>query len=76
MNLLAADERVLSEPAARVFVQQLADSSVKVVAWPFVKIEDYLTFQTDFVERVKKAYDTAGIIIPFPQQDIHLFSHN
>jgi small conductance mechanosensitive channel len=75
-NLLEADERVLPEPAARVFVQQLADSSVQLVAWPFVRIGDYLTFQTYFVEQVKKAFDQAGIVIPFPQQDVHLFSHN
>ncbi|UCD30105.1 MAG: mechanosensitive ion channel [Planctomycetota bacterium] len=76
MNLLTADERVLTEPAARVFVQQLADSSVQLVAWPFVQNEDYLTFQTYFVEQVKKAFDQAGIDIPFPQRDVHLFTHN
>jgi small conductance mechanosensitive channel len=76
LNLLEADERVLAQPAARVFVQQLTDSSVQLVAWPFVRIEDYLTFQTYFVEQVKKAFDQAGIVIPNPQQDVHLFTHN
>ena len=74
MNLLAADERVLAEPAVRVFVHELADSSVQIVAWPFVRVEDYLTFQTYFVEQVKKAFDQAGIVMPFPRQDIHLFT--
>ena len=76
MNLLEADERVLPEPAVRVFVHELADSSVQIVAWPFVKVEDYLTFHTHFVEQVKKAFDQAGISFPFPQQDVHLFTHN
>ena len=76
MNLLKADERVLPEPAVRVFVHELADSSVQIVAWPFVKVEDYLTFHTHFVEQVKKAFDQAGISFPFPQQDVHLFTHN
>jgi small conductance mechanosensitive channel len=76
MNLLAADERVLAEPAVRVFVRELADSSVQLVAWPFVKVEDYLTFHTYFVEQVKKAFDQAGIVFPFPQQDIHLVTQN
>jgi small conductance mechanosensitive channel len=76
MNLLAADERVLAEPAVRVFVHELADSSVQLTAWPFVRVEDYLTFRTYFVEQVKKAFDQAGIVFPFPQQDIHLFTQN
>ena len=75
-KLLEADERVLTEPPARVFVHQLAESSVQLVAWPFVQLEDYLTFQTDFVEQVKKAFDQASIVIPFPQQDVHVFAHN
>ena len=76
MNLLEADERVLAEPAVRVFVHELADSSVQLVAWPFVTVDHYLTFHTHFVEQVKKAFDQAGISFPFPQQDVHLFTHN
>ena len=75
-DLLASDDRVLSEPASRVFVQQLADSSVELVVWPHVKVEDFLLFQTDFVESVKKAFDAAGLVIPFPQQDVHLYHMN
>lgn len=75
-KLLAADERVLAEPQAHVFVRQLADSGIELVTWPFVKVQDFETFQLDFVEQVKKEFDAEGIIIPFPQQDIHLYSHN
>ena len=75
-NILAADERVLAEPPPLVYVRQLADSGIELVAWPFVKVQDFLTFQLDFVERVKKEFDAEGIIIPFPQQDVHLYSHN
>lgn len=63
-NLLAAEERVLTEPPARVFVQQLAASGVEVVAWPFVKTEDYALVQADVVEQVKAEFDAAGIVIP------------
>lgn len=76
MKLLKADERVLAKQAACIFLQELDDSSVQLVAWPFVRIGDYLTFQTYFVEQVKKAFHQTGSVIPFPQQDVHLFSHN
>jgi small conductance mechanosensitive channel len=75
-KLLKADARVIPEPPAQVFVQQLAEGTIELVAWPFVKVEDYGTLQPDFVERVKNEFDTAGIVIPLPQQDVHLFTHN
>jgi small conductance mechanosensitive channel len=74
-NLLAADERVLAELPVHVFVQQLADSSVELVAQPFVKPEDSSSLQGEIVERVKKEFDASGIVIPYPQQDVHLYAH-
>jgi small conductance mechanosensitive channel len=74
-NLMAADERVLDEPAARVFVQQLADSYIELVAWPFAKAEDYGVLQAELVERAMNELDAAGIIMPYPQQDVHLYRH-
>ena len=75
-NLLSADERVLPEPPAHVYVRELADNGIELVAWPFVKVQDFQTFQLDFVERVKNEFDAEGVIIPFPQQEVHLYSHN
>ena len=75
-NLLAAEPRVLAQPPAKVFVQQLADSSVELVAWPFVKVEDWGPLQTELVERVKTGFDAAGIVIPYPQQNVHLYAHS
>lgn len=46
-RVLAADERVLSEPVARVFVQDLGNNGVELVAWPFVKAEDYALVQAE-----------------------------
>jgi small conductance mechanosensitive channel len=75
-NLLAADERVLAEPPARVFVQQLADSGVELVAWPYAKMEDSAAVQAEMVEAVKREFESAGIVIPYPQQDMCLYAQN
>lgn len=72
--LLAADERVLDEPAPQVFVGKLAGDHMEITAWPFVSIADYLAFQKDIVEDVLKRFDEAGIIIPLPQQEVRLVS--
>jgi small conductance mechanosensitive channel len=54
----------------------LADSNVELVALPFVKAENYASLQADIVERLKKEFDAAGILIPFPQRDVHVYSHS
>jgi small conductance mechanosensitive channel len=75
-SLLAEDERVLAEPPARVFVGQLADSYIELVAWPFTKAEDYAVLQAELMERVMDEFDAAGIDMPYPRQDVHLFTHS
>jgi small conductance mechanosensitive channel len=70
-NLLAADPRVLSEPAPQIAVAELADSSVNLVVRPWVKKEDYWGVKFDFTRDVKEAFDRVGIEIPFPQTVIH-----
>jgi len=71
-DLLAADPRVLADPAPLVFVQELAESSVNFAVRPWVKTEDYWSLQWDLPKRVKLRFDAEGISIPFPQRDVHL----
>lgn len=75
-ELVAEDDRVLAEPASRVAVLELADSSVNFAVRPHVKIEDYWDILLDMPERVKLRFDQEGISIPFPQRDVHLFQSN
>jgi len=71
-ELLAADARVLPEPAPTVGVAELADSSVNIVVRPWVKGADYWAFYFDFHRSCKEAFDAAGIEIPFPQRVVHM----
>lgn len=75
-ELVTTDERVLAEPAPRVAVLELADSSVNFAVRPHVKIDDYWDIQLDMPERVKLRFDQEGISIPFPQHDVHLVQSN
>jgi small conductance mechanosensitive channel len=75
-DLLSGHESVLTESPPQVFLQKLDDNKMDIAAWPFVQLVDFLPFQNDIVQRVKKSFDEAGIIIPFPQQDIHLVREN
>ncbi len=71
-TVITADDRVLNDPAPKYMVLELAESSVKVGARPWVKREDYWDTWWDLTERVKQAFDQTGVTIPYPQRDLHL----
>ena len=73
-ELIAAEERVLPEPAPTIAVSALADSSVNFVVRPWVKTSDYWGVMFDLTEAIKKRFDKDNITFPFPQQDIHLYN--
>lgn len=71
-RLVSEDPRVLAEPATTIAVSELGDSSVNFVVRPWVATADYWNVHFDLTERIKLAFDEAGISIPFPQRDVHL----
>jgi small conductance mechanosensitive channel len=74
-DIIAADGRVLKDPAPQIAVSELGDSSVNFVVRPWAKVEDYWGLYFDLTEKIKKAFDANGISIPFPQRDVHLYQH-
>jgi small conductance mechanosensitive channel len=71
-RILAADERVLDDPAPTIAVLELADSSVNLAVRPWVKTADYWGAYFGITEAVKQEFDAQGISIPFPQHDVHV----
>ncbi|MBF0289621.1 MAG: mechanosensitive ion channel [SAR324 cluster bacterium] len=74
-NIVKQDERVLKEPEPVVKVKELGDSSVNFTVRPWVNTADYWNVYFDFTEQVKLEFDKAGISIPFPQRDVHMYQH-
>jgi small conductance mechanosensitive channel len=72
-DLVAADDRILKEPAVTIAVSELADSSVNFVVRPWVNTADYWGVKFDLTEAIKKRFDKEDIAFPFPQQDVHLY---
>ncbi len=72
MNLIEADERILKEPVPVVAVSHLANHGIQFVVRPWVKQEIYWDVRFDLTEKVKLAFDQAGIEIPYHQQDMHI----
>ncbi len=73
-KIVAEEELVLKDPAPKIAVSELADSSVNFVVRPWVKTEDYWTAYFNLTEQIKLQFDEHGISIPYPQQDVHLHS--
>lgn len=71
MQTMESDERILKDPAPKVALGELADSSVNFVVRPWVNASDYWDVKWDLTEKVKLAFDDNGVSIPFPQMDIH-----
>jgi small conductance mechanosensitive channel len=75
-KILADHPRVLEDPAPRVAVSELGDSSVNFVVRPWVKAEDYWDVWFDVTQKIKEEFDGQGVSIPFPQRDVHLFQES
>ncbi len=74
-EILDADERILKEPAYTIALNELADSSVNFIVRPWVNSADYWGVYNGVTEQVKRKFDQAGISIPFPQRDVHMYHH-
>lgn len=69
---IAADARVLQDPAPVVWVTGLGDSAVNLSLRVWVGTADYWPVTFEFTELAKEQLTAAGIGIPFPQRVVHL----
>lgn len=70
-EVLAADKRILTEPAPFVALHALAASSVNVVARVWVNSEDYWNVYFDINQAIYDTFNKEGINFPFPQLTVH-----
>ncbi len=75
-QVLADHPLVLDEPQSVIQVSELADSSVNFICRPWAKTADYWTVYWDVTRAVKEHFDAAGISIPFPQRDVHIYQQS
>jgi small conductance mechanosensitive channel len=71
-DTLAADKRVLKDPAPVILLMELGASSVDLAVRPWVNKDDYSIARSDLLENIKVKLEAGGCNIPYPQQDVHL----
>src|SRR5216684_8334813 len=72
-QVVAADPRVLKEPAALIGISELADSSVTLSIQPWVVIADMLTVRAALYQAIVERFRASKIEIPFPVREVRLF---
>lgn len=71
-DLLDSDDAVLQNMDKLVFVDELADSSVVLGMRCWFKNEDFWTGRWRLIEDAKYALEENGIVIAYPQLDVHI----
>ncbi|MFT6048567.1 MAG: small conductance mechanosensitive channel [Patiriisocius sp.] len=76
LALLMEQDLILKEEgkAPMVVVNELADSSVNLSIRFWAKNEDFWDIKFYTIEEAKSRLESAGIVIPFPQRDVHVIN--
>lgn len=75
LRVMHEDPRILAVPIPDVLVYALGDNAVQVGIRCHVQNDDFFITKCEVTEKIKKAYDAAGISIPYPQRDVHMYHH-
>jgi small conductance mechanosensitive channel len=73
-KLVDSDDRIHKDPAPQIVVGELGDNSVNFNVRVWCDSANYWGIYFDTHEKVKLAFDEAGISIPFPQRDVHMYN--
>jgi small conductance mechanosensitive channel len=65
-------KHIIQDPGPFCEVVDLADSSMQIRIFIWVKTEDYFRCVEPCIENIKNAFDEQGIEIPFPQRVLHI----
>jgi small conductance mechanosensitive channel len=71
-EVLAANPRVLTDPAAVVQPVQFGDSAVLIAVRPWVLVEDQGRTCGEVYAAVLEAFRARGLAMPFPQREVRL----
>jgi len=76
LDIAKANGKVLDDPAAEVLVTGLGESSVDLVLRAWVNTPDYIATQSELTEALRNRFFEAGLSIPYPQRDLHVYHHD
>lgn len=75
-KMCSEHSKVLKTPTPFVGVTDYGDSSINLTIRSWVENADYWDVFFDLNQSIKPALDAAGVSIPFPQRDLHIFKED
>lgn len=70
-SILQNDDRVHTDPAPVVWLNNFGDSSLDLVVRAWTNTEDLWSVYFETMEKIKSAFDSQAIEIPFPQRVVY-----
>ncbi len=74
IQVLENEPLVLADKGYVVEIEEFGDSSVNLAMFAYAKTEDYKQATWNINRATKKALDSNGFNIPYPQRDVHIIS--
>lgn len=75
-RVVAAEQRVLQDPATTIAVGELGPSAVTILVRPWCSKDVYWELRWDLTRALKEGLERAGCTIPSQQHDVHLFQES
>jgi small conductance mechanosensitive channel len=72
-EIIAAERRFLKDPGPQVLVQSYGAGSVTILLRAWAPLDVYWTIYWFQMRNIKEKIEEAGLTLPFPQRDVHLF---
>ena len=76
LDLANNHQLIFEDPPPQVLLGEHGDSAIVFYLRMWCERDHYWPLYFEFLEKVKKAFDEAGINIPYPQKDVHLISRD
>jgi len=74
MKLVKEHSYCLVNPAPQVFVDGYGDSSINLKVWCWTPPQVWYSTKVELLTKIKRILEEAGIVIPYPQLDLHVRS--
>jgi small conductance mechanosensitive channel len=71
-EVVAANPRVLPQPAALIGVAQIEAAGVRIGVNPWVKVPDVVVAEAEIYRTLVERFGAAGIAVPLPRQEVQL----
>jgi small conductance mechanosensitive channel len=70
-EIMTADPKVKEKPTPKVYLVNLGDNGVELSVRCWVENTKFWVVRCSLLEKIKLRFDQEGIVIPFPQRDVH-----